>query len=380
MLISIPIWLRLWKRWDARCRRLEPRGSTVPAGWRQLINPRFWRELPSASPPPEETTLGKGGEVPRISAMTCALGYGAAPAAIETSGGLGARLIAHPRILILTTLLAFSSIAAAALPALSDLVTRLNRSSEGSSATAIIGRALLEPWVVTLVVASLILPGIALDALGELSAIRPPGNARRLSALALAASLIAAAAGIGAGVILSLTVRPIASLVVGDCFDSHPANPRSRPDEQAHFDVVRIPCHELHEAELVAIDPLNEDAFPLRAAPEEIAKGSCGMSAGIRTAGVGAAAAPLSARVVAISAFVPRGPDALGNREGGVYCFVAARRCESALVGRIARAGEIRHRSESVEGCLNDDHSMIYKAKSGPDPASLDESYQRVDL
>ena len=152
-----------------------------------------------------------------------------------------------------------------------------------------------------------------------------------------------------------------------------------RPDEQAHFDVVRIPCHELHEAEVVAMDPLDEDAFPLPGAPVEIARDSCGISAEIGAAEVGAVAALLSARVVDTNAFVPRGSDALGNGEGGVYC-VAARRCESALVGLIAGAGEIRQRSEPVEGCFNDDRFVIHENGSGPDPATLEESYQRVDL
>ncbi|HEX6263620.1 MAG TPA: hypothetical protein VF097_12310 [Actinomycetota bacterium] len=369
VLASPLIWARLWRRWEMVCRRWEPQGCTVVAGWKRLLRPSFWWRLPPAAPPPG---IDGHGEHARWFALAIDGSHSAGPTLPDEAEK---RHAAEPRALVLGAILSLLVIGAAAFPTLWELVRDVGPSRGGTSHTALIANALMKPSVVVLAVASVLLPGVALDALGEIASSVARWHTRRVWFGALACSLLVAGLGVSVGVILAITVRPIPALATGDCFDTHTANPHEIRSEQLHFDAMRIPCREPHEAQLLQVHPLTEGSLPVLYDPTVLAAETC---EGVVARGVLIDAAGLGA--LRLAAYVPRSSMTL-ERGGGVYCFVAVAGCDQALVGHIARGVRIRARPAPVRGC----GSGVAIATGGSDMARADlsairTSYQLVDI
>jgi hypothetical protein len=327
-------WARRWNRWEMRCRELEPHGQTVPATWFQLRMPSFWKRLPAVSCPSDsskradrqrETLLHQAMTGPPLRTLLVDEEWSPPPLP---------RRLRWPVVVVIVATAALAGLAVLASPVLVDTMEGLFPNETGRSPTALIAGALLEPWVVWFAVATVILPGIVLDALGELFVSgRLRSSARRLSVIAVAIALGIAAIGLGAGTIISLTVRAIPTLSVGDCFDSRPSHPSRRPDNRVHFDVVRIPCHEVHQGELLAAYPFHQDVFSSYE-PQRLAMEVCDATFPEIANQIGAGFQRQHASAISVNAYVPRFASPKQREKGGVYCFLASSRCESGFVGR----------------------------------------------
>jgi hypothetical protein len=379
LISSVVIWGRFWKRWERRCCQLEPHGLTVPATWRQLMRPSFWLKLPAASPPHKwRKESDNDRETLFRRAMSGSPSFKAMVAADDPEQ-LPPLLAARPVVVIFVSLAMLAGLAAASSPVLLGAVKSLSANELVTSPTAVIARALLEPWVIALAAATIVIPGVVLDALGELPASgRQPSLTRRRSVAALGAGLGAAALGIAASVIVLQTVRPIGTLSIGDCFDTHPADQTRPPDDQAHFDVVRIPCEEPHEAELLGLYSVGETALSSLDEPNRLAMTTCGAS--LREPELSSGLAIERRQAISIDAFVPRGSGEARQETAGIYCFAAARRCAIALVGRLGRDLRIQARSEAPEGCFPSGASASGENLAPIDRDALESSWLRIDV
>ncbi|MDQ3531193.1 MAG: hypothetical protein M3456_02230 [Actinomycetota bacterium] len=226
------MWPRLWKRWDKRCRQLEPSGKTVPMSWVQLIRPSFWRRLPPVPCPPDfiNSSDREWAALLRRATVGTLLSY-EAPIDDDLKRLRHPSRFTWPVVVILVGLAALAGLAVLAFPVVLETAETLSRSEEGRSRTALIVCALLDPWLVPFAVGTIVLPGIILDALGELSPVgRRQGSMRRLSIVSLVAALCIASIGVGTAVIILLTVRPADTLYTGDCLGGRPTDafgPRS---------------------------------------------------------------------------------------------------------------------------------------------------------
>ncbi|MDQ3660452.1 MAG: hypothetical protein M3454_05215 [Actinomycetota bacterium] len=220
------MWPRFWKRWDKRCRQLEPSGKTVPISWVQLTRPSFWRRLPPVPCPPDFVNSSDR----ELAVLLRRATIGTLPS-YEAPIDEDMKRLPHPPrfswpvIVIFVALAALVGLAVLALPVVLDTAETLSHSEEGRSRTALIVCALLDPWLVPFAVGTIVLPGIILDALGELSPVgRRQGSMRRLSIVSVVAALFIASIGVGTGVIILLTVRPADTLFTGDCPGDRPTD------------------------------------------------------------------------------------------------------------------------------------------------------------
>jgi hypothetical protein len=370
IVVALVIWSRLWRKWDRRCRELEPRGSTVPFGWRKFLRTGFWRTLPAVPAPPD---FGREVEHDRLSLIWGALiGTPRSAGAHNERASRSRSYRIDPLIVVMSAaLMGLLGLALIATPILVDTVMALSRHDVGTSPTQLITNALLDRRVVFLGLGMVVLPAIFLDVLGELSGSGLRQNAlRRVSAATLGAALLTAAPVVGAGVIVSLTMRPIGTLAVGDCFDTKATNFPRPAGDQYHFEVLRIPCRELHEAEMFAVHKIDENDFPGQVELEELATHAC-------LTALPATAAGRTSPATAVNAYVPRSPSALGSA-AGIYCFVASSRCHSALLGRVNQNLQVQPRLERLDGCSAD--SSMSDAGIEPVPAGASESFRRLHL
>jgi hypothetical protein len=368
--VALVIWSRLWRKWDRRCRELEPRGCTVPFGWRKFMRIAFWRTLPAVPSPPD---LGRDVAHDRLSWLRRALmGPPLDAGAYSEIASRSRSYRIDPHIVVMSaTLMCLMALALIATPILVDTVIALSRRDVGTSPTQLITNALLDRRVVLLALGMVVLPAILLDALGELSGSGLRQTAlRRLSAATLVAALITAAPVVGAGVIVSLTMRPIGTLAVGDCFDTNATNPSRPAGDQYHLEVLGIPCRELHEAEMFAVHKIDKNDFPGQVELEELATHAC-------LTALPATAAGRTPPELSVNAYLPRSPNAL-RLAAGIYCFVASSRCHSALLGRVNQDLQIQPRLERLDGCSAD--SSMGDTGIEPEPAGASESFRRIYL
>lgn len=247
------MWPRLWRRWEKRCRQLEPLGKTVPVNWVQLMRPSFWRRLPAVTCPPDFTTRSD-----REWASVLRRAIIGTPLSNEAPKDEEVKRLRHSPhstrlvVVIFVALAALAGLAVLAFPFVLDTIEILSNSEQGTSRTALIVCTLLDPWPVSFAVGTIVLPGIVLDALGELSAVGlRQSSMRRLSVVSLIAALCIASIGVGTGIIILVTVRPTETFA-SDCFGGRPTD-ASGPSE-LHEQGVRLrrPLSPAHRSSLAA--------------------------------------------------------------------------------------------------------------------------------
>jgi hypothetical protein len=217
------MWPRLWKRWEKRCRQLEPLGRTVPMNWHQSVRLSFWRRLPAVACPPDYINRSDREWAALLRRATIGtLLSNEAPIDEEIKRLPRRPHFNWPVVVIVVALAALAGLAVPAFPVVLDTVEILSHGEQGTSRPALVVCALLDPWTVAFAVGTIVVPGIVLDALGELTAVgRRQGSIRRLSIISLVAALCIASTGVVTGVIILLTVRPTQTLLPGDCLGSH---------------------------------------------------------------------------------------------------------------------------------------------------------------